>query len=205
MIVINRILDGDGFAREKTEYTLNKISNIDNRTNRELYVLAYELFTLFPNLVALATHNKPSSLTWYELIRSCKNNNVLGVNHNIETTINTDTILNSISTLLYNNGKGYNDLKYIDHIDLNVELELKDNIMSAPKMVKVYPALVKSLRKPNLNLYPRPLYNDKVEDGDVVSLNTIDEEFQAMIFKLRVVGVIDFFRRAYKLLIIKID
>lgn len=205
MLIVNRKLANSENLRDRTSVILAKLSSVDNRTNRELYVMAYELFTIIPNMVAIATNNKLNDLTWYEVLNACKTGSLQGVLHSIYTTTNTDTVLNSISSLLYNQGKGYNNLEFVDHIKIYTKNPIEHTYITNETLSMRYPDIVRILRKPNINLYIRPLYNEDCVDGDIVSLNTLDEEFQAFVYKLSVIGVIDFFRRASKIFMMKIN
>lgn len=205
MLIINRKLSNSDSIKDRVEIILTKLGSVDNRTNRELYVMAYELFSIIPNMIAIATNNKLNDLSWYEVINLCKTGSLQGMLQNISTTNNTDTVINSISSLLYNQGKGYNNLEFVDHIKIYTKNAIEDTFVTNENLSKKYPDVVKILRKPKVNLYVRPLYNKDSMDGDVVSLNTLDEEFQAFIYKLSVIGVIDFFRRASKIFMMKIN
>jgi hypothetical protein len=205
MLIINRKLSNCDNIKDRVEIILTKLGSVDNRTNRELYVMAYELFSIIPNIIAIATNNKLNDLSWYEVINLCKTGSLQGMLQNISTTNNTDTVINSISSLLYNQGKGYNNLEFIDHIKIYTKNAMMDTFVTNENLSKKYPDVVKILRKPKVNLYVRPLYNKDSMDGDVVSLNTLDEEFQAFVYKLSVIGVIDFFRRASKIFMMKIN
>lgn len=205
MLIINRKLSNCDNIKDRVGIILTKLGSVDNRTNRELYVMAYELFSIIPNMIAIATNNRLNDLSWYEVINLCKTGSLQGILQNISTTNNTDTVINSISSLLYNQGKGYNNLEFVDHIKIYTKNAIEDTFVTNEVLSKKYPDVVKILRKPKVNLYVRPVYNKDSMDGDIVSLNTLDEEFQAFVYKLSVVGVIDFFRRATKVFMMKIN